>query len=162
MLSLGMYNKCTMLNGSTGGIMGMSRFYHSVKPTEYGGVLQQLLRCAGDKDYLIDALALHDHMHLLHDVLADPGVLKVRMFLPVPLSERAWRMHICQLQSSGRPVTQSKDYSYYPAGWAHACCCAGNDQVVHGGENDTLWCQRDYHLYLVNLFDTEKACQVRS
>ena len=32
---------------------------------------------AGHKDYLIDALALHDHMHLLHSLLADPGILKV-------------------------------------------------------------------------------------
>ncbi len=34
-------------------------------------------------------------------------------------------------------------------------------QVVHGGGNDVLWLQRDFGLYLVNCFDTEKACQVR-
>ncbi len=34
-------------------------------------------------------------------------------------------------------------------------------QVVHGGDNDVLWLQRDYHIYMVNVFDTEKACQVR-
>lgn len=33
-------------------------------------------------------------------------------------------------------------------------------QVVHGGDNDVLWLQRDYHIYMVNVFDTEKACQV--
>eukprot|EP00775_Hariotina_reticulata_P003770 gene3770-4029_t len=33
-------------------------------------------------------------------------------------------------------------------------------KVVHGGANDVLWLQRDAHLYLVNLFDTEKAAQV--
>jgi ribonuclease D len=32
--------------------------------------------------------------------------------------------------------------------------------VLHGADNDLLWCQRDFHLYLVNVFDTEKACQV--
>ena len=31
----------------------------------------------GDKEYLIDALALHDHMHLLQDVLENEGILKV-------------------------------------------------------------------------------------
>ncbi len=44
-----------------------------------------------------------------------------------------------------------------PAG--AACVCM---QVVHGGDNDVLWLQRDYHIYMVNVFDTEKACQVDS
>lgn len=36
------------------------------------------LRCAtGAEDWVVDTLALHDHMHLLRDVLADPGVVKV-------------------------------------------------------------------------------------
>lgn len=39
------------------------------------------------------------------------------------------------------------------------CVCM---QVVHGGDNDVLWLQRDYHIYMVNVFDTEKACQVGS
>ena len=33
-------------------------------------------------------------------------------------------------------------------------------QVVHGGNNDVIWLQRDFHIYMVNVFDTEKACQV--
>lgn len=33
-------------------------------------------------------------------------------------------------------------------------------QVVHGGGNDVVWLQRDHGLFLVNVFDTEKACQV--
>ena len=32
---------------------------------------------AGQTDYVVDALALHDHMHLLRPILADPIVLKV-------------------------------------------------------------------------------------
>lgn len=39
-----------------------------------------LLPCpcaAGTEDWVVDTLALHDHMHLLRDVLADPGVVKV-------------------------------------------------------------------------------------
>lgn len=31
----------------------------------------------GDKEYLVDALALHDHMHLLQDVLEDARIVKV-------------------------------------------------------------------------------------
>lgn len=38
--------------------------------------------------------------------------------------------------------------------------CLRRQQVLHGGENDILWLQRDFHIYLVNVFDTEKACQV--
>jgi hypothetical protein len=33
--------------------------------------------------------------------------------------------------------------------------------VVHGGGSDVLWLQRDFGLFLVNVFDTEKACQAR-
>ncbi|KAL4425764.1 hypothetical protein ABPG75_009780 [Micractinium tetrahymenae] len=33
-------------------------------------------------------------------------------------------------------------------------------KVVHGGGNDVAWLQRDFGLFLVNIFDTEKACQV--
>jgi ribonuclease D len=34
-------------------------------------------------------------------------------------------------------------------------------KVLHGGANDIAWLQRDAHVYLVNVFDTEKAAQVR-
>ncbi|GAX75756.1 hypothetical protein CEUSTIGMA_g3199.t1 [Chlamydomonas eustigma] len=33
-------------------------------------------------------------------------------------------------------------------------------KVLHGSANDILWLQRDFYLYLVNVFDTEKACQI--
>jgi cation-transporting P-type ATPase D len=62
----------------------------------------------GDRDYLVDALALHDQLPLLRPLMADPTVLK----------------------------------------------------VLHGGANDIGWLQRDAHVYLVNIFDTEKAAQV--
>lgn len=29
-------------------------------------------------------------------------------------------------------------------------------QVLHGCENDVLWLQRDFHLYLLNVHDTQK------
>ncbi|XP_015577871.1 protein RRP6-like 3 isoform X1 [Ricinus communis] len=35
-------------------------------------------------------------------------------------------------------------------------------KVFHGGDNDILWLQRDFHIYVVNLFDTAKACEVLS
>ena len=35
-------------------------------------------------------------------------------------------------------------------------------KVLHGCANDVVWLQRDFHLYLVNVFDTEKAAQVRT
>ncbi|XP_051125461.1 protein RRP6-like 3 isoform X2 [Andrographis paniculata] len=35
-------------------------------------------------------------------------------------------------------------------------------KVFHGADNDVLWLQRDYHIYVVNLFDTAKACDVLS
>ncbi|KAL7185795.1 hypothetical protein ACSBR2_027706 [Camellia fascicularis] len=33
-------------------------------------------------------------------------------------------------------------------------------KVFHGADNDVLWLQRDFHIYIVNLFDTAKACEV--
>jgi ribonuclease D len=33
-------------------------------------------------------------------------------------------------------------------------------QVLHGCSNDVLWLQRDFHLFLVNVFDTERAAAV--
>ncbi|XP_074290056.1 protein RRP6-like 3 [Silene latifolia] len=35
-------------------------------------------------------------------------------------------------------------------------------KVFHGADNDVLWLQRDFHIYLVNLFDTAKACELLS
>ncbi|KAG7983441.1 hypothetical protein I3843_04G106500 [Carya illinoinensis] len=35
-------------------------------------------------------------------------------------------------------------------------------KVFHGADNDVLWLQRDFHIYIVNLFDTAKACDLLS
>ncbi|KAF5458342.1 hypothetical protein F2P56_022377, partial [Juglans regia] len=35
-------------------------------------------------------------------------------------------------------------------------------KVFHGADNDVLWLQRDFHIYVVNLFDTAKACDLLS
>ncbi|XP_010689638.2 protein RRP6-like 3 isoform X2 [Beta vulgaris subsp. vulgaris] len=35
-------------------------------------------------------------------------------------------------------------------------------KVFHGADNDVLWLQRDFHIYVVNLFDTAKACEALS
>ncbi len=33
-------------------------------------------------------------------------------------------------------------------------------QVLHGAEHDVQWLQRDFKLYLVNMFDTGQAARV--
>uniref|UniRef100_A0A1J3HRD2 Exosome complex exonuclease rrp6 n=1 Tax=Noccaea caerulescens TaxID=107243 RepID=A0A1J3HRD2_NOCCA len=35
-------------------------------------------------------------------------------------------------------------------------------KVFHGADNDVIWLQRDFHIYVVNMFDTAKACEVLS
>ncbi|KAK8516768.1 hypothetical protein V6N13_080868 [Hibiscus sabdariffa] len=35
-------------------------------------------------------------------------------------------------------------------------------KVFHGADGDIMWLQRDFHIYVVNLFDTAKACEVLS
>ncbi|CAH9089268.1 unnamed protein product [Cuscuta europaea] len=62
------------------------------------------------EDYLLDAIALHDMIGILHPIFANPGICK----------------------------------------------------VFHGADNDVLWLQRDFHIYVVNLFDTAKICDVLS
>ncbi|XP_066390870.1 protein RRP6-like 3 isoform X2 [Miscanthus floridulus] len=33
-------------------------------------------------------------------------------------------------------------------------------KIFHGADNDVLWLQRDFHIYVVNMFDTAKACEI--
>lgn len=33
-------------------------------------------------------------------------------------------------------------------------------KVFHGADSDILWLQRDFHIYVVNLFDTARACDI--
>jgi cation-transporting P-type ATPase D len=33
-------------------------------------------------------------------------------------------------------------------------------KVFHGADSDILWLQRDFHIYIANLFDTARACDV--
>lgn len=33
-------------------------------------------------------------------------------------------------------------------------------KVFHGADSDSLWLQRDFHIYIVNLFDTSRACDI--
>ncbi|KAK9924540.1 hypothetical protein M0R45_032905 [Rubus argutus] len=35
-------------------------------------------------------------------------------------------------------------------------------KVFHGADSDVLWLQRDFHIYVANMFDTAKACDVLS
>eukprot|EP00884_Botryococcus_braunii_P003255 jgi/Botrbrau1/12930/Bobra.92_1s0010.1 len=74
----------------------------------YLGYTCLLQLSTGHKDYVVDAIALHDHMDLLRPLFADPTIVK----------------------------------------------------VLHGAQNDCKWLQRDFHIYIVNMFDTQKACQV--
>ena len=60
------------------------------------------------EDYLLDALSLRSHLHLLNRVFAHPQIVK----------------------------------------------------VFHGADSDIVWLQRDFGVYVVNLFDTGQAARV--
>ena len=122
-------------------------------------------------DYVIDALELHDVMDRLRPIFANPKIVKVS---PSSIVLNA------ELQMS-RSAAQSKFASTCTMLMAFAksfqkqsrytmsqevCIClhvlklGSAKQVVHGGENDTHWLQRDFHIYTANVFDTEKAALV--
>ncbi|CAH8497431.1 unnamed protein product [Schistosoma guineensis] len=61
-----------------------------------------------DTDYIIDALALRDHLSILNEVFTDPKIVK----------------------------------------------------VFHGSDSDLMWLQRDFGVYMVNLFDTGIAARL--
>ena len=90
---------------------------------------------------MLDALALHDHLGSLKPLFADPSILKVAQALGAMMTT----VHL------------------WAASLAHCCTLPTGSlvlQVLHGGDNDCLWLQRDAHLYLANVFDTDKASRV--
>lgn len=56
-------------------------------------------------------------------------------------------------------------YVHLPKNWGKLCCSviclaydgAGIWQVIHGADSDSIWLQRDFHIYIVNLFDTARV-----
>ncbi|GMH33336.1 hypothetical protein BSKO_01170 [Bryopsis sp. KO-2023] len=92
-------------------LQGVDQFAVDVehhKLRSYRGFICLIQIFTGTCTYLLDAVALHDEVHVLNSVFANPKIRK----------------------------------------------------VAHGCHNDVLWLQRDFKIYLVNVFDTEKACQV--
>ena len=102
------------------------------------------------QDWLIDALALHDHMHLLQLLFADPTTLKVP-------HDRGCRLSCATFAA----FFLIDGFLSAPDLGIDGHCRKLLPQVLHGGNNDVLWLQRDFHIYTVNMFDTFVACQVK-
>ena len=121
---------------------------------------------------MVDAIALHDHLHALRDVLADPKITKVASDKHLPGAHQ-YRQKLCMsmpgcVNLATGVATEGAEACVHPMrgkDWLYSrdgTDCATMCQVLHGGDNDVLWLQRDFHLYIVNAFDTEKACQVKA
>jgi cation-transporting P-type ATPase D len=110
---------------------------------------------AGTHEYLVDALALsrHDIHRLLAPVFSNPRICKARAHVRAAAAAAAAGTHAAWLTGGGGCTLMLGGC------WIHPC--KQPTQVVHGGGSDVLWLQRDFNLFIVNLFDTEKACQVR-
>ncbi|GJU02904.1 RRP6-like protein 3 isoform X1 [Tanacetum coccineum] len=111
--------------------------------------LKQLVEISTrDEDYLVDTIALHDVMGILGPVFANPNICKVFLVKSEKserLSEEAKRSALKRFDSKeARRFTRAIK------------------SVFHGADNDVIWLQRDFHIYVVNLFDTAKACDVLS
>lgn len=57
-------------------VIGVDVEHHALR--SYLGIVCLLQVSDGHTVYIIDALAVHDHMHLLRTLLADSSVVKVR------------------------------------------------------------------------------------
>ncbi|KAF7260426.1 hypothetical protein EG68_02247 [Paragonimus skrjabini miyazakii] len=79
--------------------------HHSYRT--YLGITCLVQLSTRDGDYIIDALALRDHLYKLNEIFTNPRVIK----------------------------------------------------VFHGSDSDLMWLQRDFSVYVVNLFDTGVAAR---
>jgi exosome complex exonuclease RRP6 len=103
------------------------------------------------EDFLVDVLALRPHVGpILAPVFADPQAC-------MPSRTAACR---CLLPSG---------YGYAAIRHSVTVCCAALPsvlhapqvvKVLHGADSDIAWLQRDFGLYVANLFDTGQAARV--
>eukprot|EP01080_Neovahlkampfia_damariscottae_P006229 gene6229-10235_t len=78
-------------------------------------------------------------------------------------SYRTFQGFVCLMQISTRQEDFLIDTLALRKHMHHLNSCFTNPKilkVLHGSENDILWLQRDFGLYIVNLFDTGQACRV--
>ena len=87
-----------------------------------------------EKDFIVDTIELREHMHVLLDPFTNPSIVKVTSVVMVV------NIPPVVMATSSSPKTQ----------------------VMHGADWDVQWLQRDFGLYLVNLFDTGQASRVLS
>ncbi|GJX37507.1 RRP6-like protein 3 isoform X1 [Tanacetum coccineum] len=119
----------------------------AVDTEQFAGIMKNIISTR-DEDYLVDTIALHD-------VMGNPSAI---MYLPIPIyasvvkSEKRER-----LSEEAKRSTQKRFDSKEARRFTRAI-----KSVFHGANNDVIWLQRDFHIYVVNLFDTPNACDVLS
>jgi len=82
------------------------------------------------EDYIIDSLELWKHMHSLNTIFTNPKIVKVRPSILLYTLSQRFNERL------------------------------QHNQVLHGADMDILWLQRDFGIYVVNLFDTGQASRV--
>lgn len=107
------------------------------------------LHITGSHDYVIDCLALGSKLAAhLGGIFANPSVCKV-WSTPTPRF----------LHSEATPLFAVSSSLAWPP---HLPVPHPTPKVVHGGENDVMWLQRDFGIYVVNLHDTQKIAAAAS
>lgn len=95
------------------------------------------------EDVIVDALALRGAIpSALGPIFADPKIVKVGALL--------------SLLSTNPPV----QCIYKAHTHIYVCVHVHTLQVFHGADMDILWLQRDFGIYVVNMFDTGQATRV--
>lgn len=81
-----------------------------------------------NEDYIVDPFPIWNEMHILNEAFTNPKILKVIVHFSIVWP---WIKELISL-------------------FSHL-------KVFHGGEHDIEWLQRDFGIYVVNMFDTGRA-----
>ncbi|CAI5993135.1 unnamed protein product [Closterium sp. NIES-64] len=138
------------------------------------------------KDYVVDAVSLRGHIGpILGPMFADTRIVKVRLGesqlvgqgLP-GLSVRAAAVDEKEGLCGGRYCAEGRDraragtHDYVVDAiamrgeigplleGAHVCRPSHCEEVMHGADSDVVWLQRDFGIFIANLFDTGQASHV--
>jgi hypothetical protein len=97
-----------------------------------------------EEDFLVDTLALRPHLQILNKSFTDPHIIKVANLSLCGISNLLLLLLFIYLFFSDKMATRPFFVT---------------EKVLHGADQDIAWLQKDFGVYLVNMFDTGQAAR---